>query len=209
MAQSHDREYLRAIVQPIYFYYLTDGCPGRMSATKGWWASSPPSTHRFWPVMNADSSEARKTTAAAMSSGRPRRGVRWWRNIVASTASRPGAAFAWVTMKPGEMALHRTPRLPNSVATYRVRLIRAAFEAPYAGLRRSPVSPEPDEVLMTEPPPRAIMYGTAACTATMAPRRLTRIISSQTSGSAVATGRSWVAASLVAAALLCSTSRPP
>ena len=33
-----------------------------------------PSTQMFCPVMNADLSQARKTTSAAMSSGRPRRG---------------------------------------------------------------------------------------------------------------------------------------
>ena len=62
---------------------------------------------------------------------------------------------------------------------------------------------------MTEPPPRAIMCGTAAWMATSAPRRLTRMVSSQTSGSAALTGRSFVAARTVAAALLCRMSRPP
>ena len=57
-------------------------------------------------------------------------------------------------MNPGAMALQRTPCLPYWVATYCVRLMRAAFEAPYAGLRRSPARPDPDEVLMMEPPPR-------------------------------------------------------
>lgn len=93
-------------------------------------------------------------------------------------------------MNPGAMALQRMPCLPCCVATYFVRLMSAAFEAPYAGLRRSPAMPEQDEVLMMDPPPRAIMCGTAAWIATMVPRRLIRMVSSQTAGSASATARS-------------------
>ena len=88
----------------------------------------PPSTQMLCPVMKADSSQARKTTSAAMSAGRPRRGVSACRSRVACTASRPG--FSPITMKPGDIALQRTPCLPNSAAAYLVRLISAALDAP-------------------------------------------------------------------------------
>lgn len=88
----------------------------------------PPSTQMFCPVMNADSSEARKTTRAAISSERPRREVSACRSMVACTASRSG--FSPITMKPGDIALHLIPCLPNSVAAYRVRLTSAALDAP-------------------------------------------------------------------------------
>jgi hypothetical protein len=79
-------------------------------------------------LMNPDSSEARNTTSAATSSGQARRGVRWWRSMVAVIASLPG--LPGITMKPGEIALHLIRCLPNSVATYLVRLISAALDAP-------------------------------------------------------------------------------
>src|ERR1700736_5201167 len=46
-----------------------------ISAWYGAWASRPPSTHSVCPVMNAASSDARNTTAAAISDGLPKRGV--------------------------------------------------------------------------------------------------------------------------------------
>jgi hypothetical protein len=48
--------------------------------------------------------------------------------MTASTVSRPG--FSPITMKPGDIALQRTPCLPNSAAVYLVRLTRAALDAP-------------------------------------------------------------------------------
>ena len=50
------------------------------------------------------------------------------RSMVACTASRPG--FSGISMKPGDIALHRMPCFPNSAAAYLVRLISAAFDAP-------------------------------------------------------------------------------
>src|SRR4029453_9852229 len=66
----------------------------RNSPNAGGCASSPPSPLSVWPVMNAASSEARKTTAAATSSGLPSRGVRWLRSSIAIISAGTLAASA-------------------------------------------------------------------------------------------------------------------
>lgn len=85
----------------------------------------------------------------------------------------------------------------------------AALEAPYAGLPRSPVRPEPEAVLMIEPPPPTITCGPASFVESIVPRTLMRIVSCYAAGSAAAIGRSRVAVRCVAAALLCRMSMEP
>src|SRR5262249_49988778 len=84
-------------------------------------AEKPPSTNRTCPVMNADASEARKMAEPTRSAGWPMR--------LSGVLARPQSRMAgWdhsfcvrsVRMKPGAMALTRTPRSPHSMARARV-----------------------------------------------------------------------------------------
>src|SRR3546814_11288292 len=65
----------------------------------------------------------------------------------------------------------QTCALPIS---FLVRAFTAAFEDEYAGLKISPVSATPVLVLIMDPPPADIIWGTACLIISMVPRVLTR-----------------------------------
>src|SRR5213592_3279346 len=122
--------------------------------------SRPASTGSATPVIQRASSLARKTAAQATShpvpsvpSGAASR--RRWR----SASSMRGATIGPYT-SPGTMQLTRMPCRPWSPAIERVMPTTAALEVEYGVLwlaRR----PAIEEMLMIEPPPPRIMWGTA------------------------------------------------
>ena len=84
----------------------------------------PPSTLMTWPLIHTPSSDSRKATAAAMSSGSPRRGYgRLFSAFVWKSSLMPRRLVS-VRTKPGAMALARTPSLPHREATCRLRASR-------------------------------------------------------------------------------------
>src|SRR5215211_2319036 len=87
-------------------------------------AVSPPSTVNRAPVTYEASSEARKRTHAAISSGVPGR-----RAGTASISSSPTPSVSSVSTKPGATALTVTERRATSAATVFVSATSPAFEA--------------------------------------------------------------------------------
>src|SRR3546814_2973683 len=63
--------------------------------------------------MKLDASDARKTTASAISTGAPILGMSVWRSIMSMSEGDIIFSACGVRIKPGRMALHRMPRLPN------------------------------------------------------------------------------------------------
>ena len=73
----------------------------------------PPSITRQLPVTNADSSAARKSAEAAISSGRPMRFSNWVEAISSYAFFGSGYSFSractnGVSTRPGQIALNRT-----------------------------------------------------------------------------------------------------
>src|SRR5262249_54476117 len=92
-------------------------------------AGAPPAAAGRVPLADDPAAEARKATAAAISSGCPRRRSVFARSIFArmpSTAARK-AFVGGVSTAPGEMTLQRMPRRPYSAATFRVSASRPAL----------------------------------------------------------------------------------
>ncbi len=90
--------------------------------------NNPPSTVSTCPVMNPASGAARKTTAAATSSGAPKRPS----GVCLSKVSFNywgSASVNRVSMKPGATALTVMPREPTSFAKDFVKPIRPALAA--------------------------------------------------------------------------------
>src|ERR1043166_4422501 len=88
----------------------------------------PPFTPMISPVMNEASGEARKATAAATSSGLPKRPI----GVICRTTSSEAAgtsAVMSVSMKPGATALTVAPFLANSRASVLVRAMRPPLAA--------------------------------------------------------------------------------
>src|SRR5215203_6453787 len=70
----------------------------------------PPSTWKWEPVANADSSEARKTAIPAMSWGVPTRPIGWSATSLARTSGSFISGFvSVVSIDPGTMPLTRMP----------------------------------------------------------------------------------------------------
>ncbi len=57
-----------------------------------------------------------------------------------------------VSTPPGQTALMRTPRRPNSTARARVSMITAPFDAQYAAEKGWPLTPAIEPMLQTAPP---------------------------------------------------------
>lgn len=119
-----------------------------------------------------DSSEARNTMVCPMSSGEPRYGSALPFFNASMTSSGRLFSRAGVMTAPGAMALHRTFCGPYWTAIDLVMLTTAALTAPYEVCRTSPTSAATDAVLMMDPPPARIMWGTAC----RAPRRVLRML---------------------------------
>jgi hypothetical protein len=131
------------------------------SAYDGLWMPKPPSTGIVAPVMAAAASDARKTIVAATSSGRASPGVSVCRIIISMIGGGTFCSTVDVVVRPGMTVTLRMPILPYCVATLRVKPMTAALDVPYAGRTSSPCIPAPDAVLITTPPPRWSMLGTA------------------------------------------------
>ena len=89
---------------------------------------SPPSTSTTSPVTNEASSEQRKRTAPATSSGVPSRASGVFARIACCTSSgRTSVSAVW--MYPGATAFTRTPRGASSRASDFVKPMIPAFDA--------------------------------------------------------------------------------
>lgn len=86
----------------------------------------------FWPVTQDPAGETSQSTAAAISTGRPRRpiGIRAAILGMSSTAVPPMVVVERVGTLPGRTELALMPRGPSSMAMVWVRLFIAAFAAP-------------------------------------------------------------------------------
>ena len=95
----------------------------------------PPSMLMTWPLIQAPSSEHRKATSAAMSSGSPTRVPRMRFSAPACRSGHCGAErMASVAVNPGATALHRMPSFPHRDATC---LVSAADSGFCGGIGRS------------------------------------------------------------------------
>ncbi|BAD41642.1 hypothetical protein STH2657 [Symbiobacterium thermophilum IAM 14863] len=115
----------------------------------------PPSTTSCWPVMNPDwSGSARKSAAAAMSSGRPTRPTGCW-------AWSSGRSSSPVTsIHPGRMAFTRTAG-PSVMARAWVRARMPPLLAEYASVLGSDCSARVEAMLMIAAWPAARSSGAA------------------------------------------------
>src|SRR6478672_10692092 len=122
-------------------------------ALGGVWSQAarvPPSTVSSVPLTKDASSEARKATAFATSSGRPTRP----RGVMATKADRSSPSPAWtpsVSMMPGTTALTRTPEGPYSLAQVLVSWSSAALLEPYAAAPGRPLRAAIVDRLMIDP----------------------------------------------------------
>src|SRR5205823_4361330 len=87
--------------------------------------NAPPSMTMVWPVIHDDRSPARNSAALAMSCGSPsrRNGIRF---AIASSAGSHNARAMSVLMRPGAIALTRTPG-DRSIDSVLVRWMSAAL----------------------------------------------------------------------------------
>src|SRR5579859_1391517 len=169
-------------------------------------AVMPPSTTSVWPVMNELASDARNSTAAAMSSGCPNRPINCAASNCLAHSSLTDALSPGVSMMPGAMPLQRTPKRPYSVATTLTNCSSPPFIDEYAARSPLPARPLMDVVSTTEPPPASTMPGTTCLQPSMLPRSTTDAMRSQISTSAVRMSMSrLITAPPVGAALPCST----
>src|SRR4029079_10758641 len=94
-------------------------------------AVQPPSTKSRLPVTKDEASEARKTTAPAISVSSPHRPIGIFAtNAAYFSGSFISGRFISVPNGPGQIALTVTPCVAHSSASTRVRFAIAAFEAP-------------------------------------------------------------------------------
>ena len=81
---------------------------------------NPPSTMSVWPVMNAESSDARNETRPTRSSGSCVRLITCMFAVIENTASAVEASMVAVRVRPGAMTLTVMLSAPSSVASARV-----------------------------------------------------------------------------------------
>ncbi len=100
----------------------------------------PPFTSMVVQVMNDAASLTRKSTTEAISSGSPERPSAL--AFAASFATCGTRAPIAVLIRPGAMAFTRMPCRPSRVPRLLIKLMTAAFDAPYSGtaLPRWPAS---------------------------------------------------------------------
>ena len=98
---------------------------------------------------------------AAMSSGRPSRGLRLRRRASRCRGVSPRAARAGDTTSPGATALARTPSLPHRDATWRTSALIPALATEYDGRAGVPANAASELVWTMAPPPRCSSNGTA------------------------------------------------
>src|SRR5262249_13921332 len=135
---------------------------------------------RTWPVMKEEASLARKIAGPAISSGLPQRPM----GTLAIVAWPPSGEshrtrFSSVAVQPGQSAFTRTPARPHSLASVLVSETTAALAAPYGAKNGAAARPATEAMLITEPPPRAVMCAPAAWQIRMVASRLSRSTFSQ------------------------------
>ena len=126
----------------------------------------PPVKLTACPVMYEASSESRNQIPAAHSSdeaGRPS-GILAFRSLLSSSTVEPrstataarSVSCMGVSIRPGQMALTRTPAGANAYAKDRVRLRTADFEAAYAATSSVVANLADPELTFTIAPPLGI-----------------------------------------------------
>ncbi len=138
--------------------------------------------------MKLASSDARKATAAAISSARPIRPIGWPATSMSRKPCGSGAiAMArrktGVSTVPGQTQLTRTPRRAYSTASCRVISTTAPLLGAYGAWPGMPTSPEMEPLMTTDPPAGrwASICRTASRQQRKTPRALTPITKSQSS----------------------------
>src|ERR1700677_2150892 len=171
----------------------------------------PPSAVITEPVRNEESSLARKSATAAISSGAPSLPIGYLTVVSASPAARsplPRArsmgSISGVYTVPGQMTLTRTPRGARSTDIDRVSATTAPLDAQYEAKLATPTSAATDPWLMIDPAPAATIKRAAAREHRNVPLALTRKQRSQSSSVASITEPL-----LFTPALLYSTSTRP
>src|SRR3954447_25021094 len=112
-------------------------------------------------LMYAASSEARKTTALATSSGVQSLGMGYSACAASMYSAVALPTAPGVSVRPGATALQRIPRVPYCDATDFVSSTTPALDAPYAARTPRPTKPSIDAVFTIDPPPPASMTGIA------------------------------------------------
>src|ERR1700684_1791130 len=171
----------------------------------------PPSAVITEPVRNEESSLARNSATAALSSGVPSRPIGYLATVSASppAMSPPPRAvsigsISGVYTVPGQMALTRTPRGARSTDMDRVRATTAPLDAQYEAKFAMPTTAATEPVLKTGPRPAATIARAATWEHTKVPLALTAKHRSQSSSEASITEPL-----LFTPALLYSTSTRP
>src|SRR5258705_821588 len=144
--------------------HLTTGRYRRQPKDHTW--ALPPSTNSSVPVTKLESSEARYSTAFAISSGSPIRPigiVDTIRSMISAGWSVTGA----VPTGPGLTTFDRMRRSLSSTVHVRTNDRKAAFVAPYTPWAAVPLEPATEPVRMIDPP--SFRRGSAFCTAKRAP----------------------------------------
>src|SRR5262249_33725461 len=122
-------------------------------------ALMPPSTNSILPAMNSESSDTRNSTARAISSGTPRRPIRFTTGRVGSNPSCP-------TGEPilfGTTPLTRIRYGASCTAMARVRFATPPLAAAYATARERPKNPDVEPTLTILPPDPWATIWRAAC----------------------------------------------
>src|SRR6266581_8831710 len=127
-------------------------------------ALKPPSMMNSAPVTNADSSLAKYSAAAAISSGLPMRPTACVADISCRALSGSGysasrAATNGVSTRPGQMQFTRMPSLAWSSAMLLVRPATANLVVQYATRSRTPTTAPMEARLMMVPDLRSSMSG--------------------------------------------------
>src|SRR5262249_24096633 len=149
----------------------------------------PPSAMMMQPVTWADMSDARKTAGPAMSSGLPGRPSGVWRMTMATKSGflARASALILVSISPGPMALTRTPSLPSSAASARVKPSTPCLEVVYAAeFGQLTCTNDWIEPMLTIRPLVARSWSRKACVTLNMPSRLIDRISSQSLATAAA-----------------------
>ena len=116
---------------------------------------TPPSTTSVWPLMYADRSLTRNSSAAGDVRGLARRGAagRWRRCAGLALLAEVGSTPAGSRRRPGRRRWYARPPGPSSTAAERTSDISPALAAPYAACRGAAVMPDTDATKTKVPPP--------------------------------------------------------
>src|SRR5262249_20943653 len=141
------------------------------------WAVYPPSTTSSAPVTKPAPSEARESTASAISSGWARRRSGMWSTIPCITSGSMASRID-VAVGPGNTVFTRMRSRAYSIAALLDMMRTAPLEAWYASAIPWPTSAAIDATCTMDPPPARRIAGIAAFMPRHTPLRLTPIPSS-------------------------------